>query len=316
MKRVLFIGPYSHHLSSRNLLACYRIVRWFCANVPGCELIQYEDYVKNGCHRNVDAIIYFYSSFYAKYDEIITFMKKHPNAKVYWLYNEYTLALNTSVAKYFYNRGYEVITNLVDGHSKEVTDTAKKLHILNMNVTAFRDEIAQRPFFDRSIELMYYGSYRPDRQEYMNEYYQNSIVSTSAKNVNRFKANGLSAKFVDKLVWGRNDSTLNKVKFSVYIEDKSMHLDKFQHLSDRFYECVSNGVVLFFDTNCRKNVRESGYNIEDYFFVSSKDELKTKMMEIEENLTIRDRYFSNVIEGIEEEKQELRTKFVDIFKNL
>jgi len=316
MKRILFIGPYSHHLSSRNLLACYRIVRWFCANVPGCELIQYEDYVKADCHKNVDAIIYFYSSFYAKYDEIITFMKKHPHAKTYWLYNEYTLALNSSVAKYFYSRGYEVITNLVDGHGTDVVNTAKKLHILNMNVTAFRDEIVKRPFGDRTIDLMYYGSYRPDRQEYMNEYYQNSIVSTSPKNIGRFKANGLSAKFVDKLVWGRNDSTLNRVKFSVYIEDKSMHLDKFSNLSDRFYECVSNGVVLFFDINCKKNVKASGYNIEEYFFVKNNAELKAKMKEIEMDLSIRDRYFSNVIEGIEMEKQNLRTEFSNVFKNV
>ncbi|CAB4141193.1 hypothetical protein UFOVP410_32 [uncultured Caudovirales phage] len=316
MKRILFIGPYSHHLNSRSSLACYRIVRWLCANVPGCELIQYEDYVKSDCHKNVDAIVYFYSSFYAKFDEIITFMKKHPHSKTYWLYNEYTLALNSSIAKYFYKRGYEVITNLMDGHSKDIVNSAKKINVINVNVTAFRDEIVKRPFHERDIDLMYYGSYRPDRQEYMNEYYQNAIVSTSSKNVKRFQANGLNAKFVDRLIWARKDSTLNKVKFSVYVEDKSMHLDKFSSLSDRFYECISNGVVLFFDINCKKNVSASGYNIEDYFFVSNKNELNQKMLEIESDLSIRDRYFDNVLSGIEAEKESLRQNFMNIFKEV
>jgi len=224
--------------------------------------------------------------------------------------------MNSSIAKYFYEKGYEVITNLNDGHGKDIVNTAKKINIINVNVTAFRDEIQKRPFSDRNIELLYYGSYRPDRQDYMNEYYQNALVSTSSKNVNRFKANGLSAKFIDTLVWGRNDSTLNRVKFSVYIEDKSMHLDKFQHLSDRFYECVSNGVVLFFDINCKKNVLYSGYNIEDYFFVSNKDDLYQKMKDIESDLSIRDRYFDNVIQTINKEKINLTTNFMNIFKNI
>ena len=315
LKRVLFIGPYSHHLSSKNLMACYRIVRWICNNVPGCELLQYEDYVKADCHRNIDAIVYFYSSYYAKFDEIITVMKKHPNAKLYWLYNEYALSLNSSIAKYFHKRGYEVITNLKDGHGKDVLTTSKKIHVLNMNVTAYRDEIDQKPFEVRPHELLYYGMFRPDRQQYINEYYQNAIVSTSAKNVTRFKMNGLSAKFVDKLVWGRNDSTLNRVKFSVYVEDKRIHQDRYSHLADRFYECVSNGVVLFFDRNCIKNVTMSGYNIEDYFFVSDKIELNDKMNEISINLTIRDRYFSNVVRDIEQEKQNLRQEFLSVFES-
>jgi hypothetical protein len=305
--KTLFIGPYCHHLGSRNSLACYRIVRWICTNVEGCEHIQYDDFSKIDCYRNVDNVVYFYSSFYAKFDELITFMKKQPNAKLFWLYNEYTLAMNSSIARFFKERSYDVITNLADGHSADIVNTAGKIHVINANVTAYRDEIVVRPFEERPYELMYYGTYRPDRQDYTNEYFEGAYVSTSPKNITRFKSNGLKdAIYVDRLVWGRNDSTLNKVKFSVYIEDKSMHEDKFSHLSDRFYECVSNGVVLFFDINCKKNVIQSGYNIEDFFYVSSRKELNEKMQEVSNNKELRERYFTNVYEQIEREKEQLR----------
>ena len=312
MKRVLFLGPYTHHLSSKNVVACYRIVRWLCSNIPGCELIQYEDYNKQDCYKNVDAIIYFYSAFHTNFDEIILFMQKHPNAKLYWLYNEHSLSLNSSILKFLKERSYEVITNLVDSHSKSIKDTSKKIHILNMNVTAFRDGIQKISFDDRPIRLIYYGSYKPERQIYLNEYFQNAVVSASSWNVNKFKINGLNAKFIDNLVWGSRDSTLNRCKYSVYVEDKALHDNKYNHLSDRFYECVSNGVILFFDKNCKKNISKSGYHIDDYFIISSKDELNEKMNEIDKNPSIRKRYFDNVINNIECEKNDLRENFIKI----
>jgi hypothetical protein len=312
-KKTLFIGPYCHHLGSRNSLACYRIVRWICTNVPGCEHIQYDDFTKVDCYRNVDNVVYFYSSFYAKFDELILFMKKQPQANLFWLYNEYTLAMNSSIARFFKERSYDVITNLADGHSADITNTAGKINVINTNVTAYRDEIKVRPFHERKHELMYYGTYRPDRQEYVNEYFRGAYVSTSPKNMSKFKSNGLKdVYFVDLLVWGRNDSTLNNVKFSVYIEDKSMHQDKFSHLSDRFYECVSNGVVLFFDINCKKNVSLSGYNIPEFFFVKNRQELDEKMKIVSEDDKLRQSYFDNVYEDIEREKEKLRQDILSI----
>jgi hypothetical protein len=160
---------------------------------------------------------------------------------------------------------------------------------------------------------MYYGTYRPDRQDYVNEYFEGAYVSTSPKNISKFKSNGLkNATYVDRLVWGRNDSTLNTVKFSVYIEDKSMHEDKFSHLSDRFYECVSNGVVLFFDVNCKKNVTQSGYNIPEFFFVNDRKDLNEKMAILTEDKALRESYFTNVYEDIEREKEQLRKDILSI----
>ena len=312
-KRTLFIGPYDHHLGSRNTLACYRIVRWICVNVPGCEHLQYEDYTRSDCHRNVDNVVYFYSSFYARFDEIMLVMKKQPQANLFWLYNEYTLAMNSSIAKFFKERTYQVITNLSDGHSADIVNTSDKINVINTNVTAYRDEIKVRPFHERKHELMYYGTYRPDRQDYVNEYFHDAYISTSTKNISSFKSNGLTkASFVDRLVWGRNDSTLNNVKFSVYIEDKSMHHDKFSHLSDRFYECISNGVVLFFDINCKKNVKQSGYDISDFFFVSNRKELDEKMKIVSEDDNLRQGYFDKLYEDIENEKDKLRKDILAI----
>lgn len=217
--------------------------------------------------------------------------------------------MNSSIARFFKERSYDVITNLTDGHSADIVNTAGKIHIINANVTAYRDEIVIKPFEDRPYELLYYGTYRPDRQDYINEYFTGAYVSTSPKNISRFKSTGLKdAIYVDRLVWGRNNSTLNNVKFSVYVEDKSLHENKFSHLADRFYECISNGVVLFFDINCKKNVIQSGYNIEEFFFISSRKELEEKMREIETNKELRERYFTNVHAQIEKEKEQLRNE--------
>lgn len=310
----LFIGPYSHHLNSRSSLACWRIVRWICTNLENCEFLQYEDFMRNDCHRNIKNIIYFYSSFYAKFDELILLMKKHPNSNLFWLYNEYSLALNSSIFKFFKERSYEIITNIAEGKEKSAeSKNAKKIHILNTNITAYRDEIIPYKWEDKKYDLIYYGSYKPGRQDYVNEYFQDQWISTSPKNKNFFKKDGLKGFFINRLIWGRNNSTLNNFKFSVYIEDKHTHEGGYNHLSDRFYECISNGVVLFFDENTKRNVELSEYDIDSYFFVSSRNDLQMKMKEINNNKKLRDDYFLKIKNKIEEEKEELRNSLRNIF---
>lgn len=329
--KTLFIGPYAHNLGSHNSLACWRIVRWICRNVEDCEFIQYGDLSNKDAYKNVKNVIYFYSSFYAKFDEIIVLMEKNPQANLYWLYNEYTLALNSSIMRYFKRRGYSVITNLMEGCAKDITQTAKKINTINTNITAYRDDVYKRPWDKKPFDLIYYGSYRPNRNKYVNEYFQDAYISTTEKNEKLFRASGLKDNtYIGVIRWvnknlakhyiiknniifpKKNTTSLDMYKFSVYIEDEAIHQNKFNNLSDRFYECISHGVILFFDENCRYNISQSKYNIPDYFFVSNKSDLSKKMKEIDNDQSAREEYFDNIKKIINTEKKEFREQIRNI----
>lgn len=329
--KTLFVGPYAHNLGSHNSLACWRIVRWIIRNVEGCEFVQYGDFSNKDCYRNVSNIVYFYSSFYAKFDEIINLMQKHPRANLYWLYNEYTLSLNSSVSNYFKSRGFSVITNLMQGCSKDITESAQKIHKINTNVTAYRDDVYNRSWDKKPFDLVYYGSYRPNRNKYVNEYFSDAYISTTEKNERLFISSGLeSNEYIGVLRWVNTDlskyynvkngiitprknmTSLDMYKFSVYIEDEAIHQDKFNNLSDRFYECLSHGVVLFFDENCRYNVSQSKYKIPDYFFVSDKKQLTKKMKELNSDQSSRTKYFSIMKKIVDTEKEEFKKEIRSI----
>lgn len=242
-------------------------------------------------------------------------MERYPNSKVCWFSNESTLHLNSSIRKYFHKRGFDFITNLHDGYSKE-TQEAKNIHVVNVNVTAYKDNIALREFNDREYDLIYYGSFKSDRIEYIQKYFSDALISTSSKNVMHYKASGLAkSKYIHPLVFGKNDSTLNRCKFSVYIENLNVHGSKFCFMSDRFYECISNGVVLFFDKNCEQTVLQSGYNIDNFFFVDSRDELNEKMKHISNDKALRDSYLKNVLSQIKDEQNSLRENFQNVLSS-
>lgn len=325
----IFIGPYAHDIGAHNSLACWRIVRWICGNVEDCDFVQYGDIPNLASHYNIKNIVYFYSSFYAKFDQIINLMQSNSRANLYWLYNEYTLALNSSIFRFFKEREFSVITNLMQGCPKDITLSAKKIYTINTNITAYRDNVYDRPWNKRPFDLIYYGSYRPNRNKYVVKYFSDAYISTTEKNERLFKTAGLvNNQYIGVLRWIHEDlfikrnislnkptknlSSLDMYKFSVYIEDEGIHQDRYNNLSDRFYECISHGVVLFFDRNCQYNISQSKYNIPDYFFVSNKDELKGKMREMDKDESGRKEYFSNIKSIVKSEKNDFRKEIKTI----
>ena len=141
---------------------------------------------------------------------------------------------------------------------------------LNLNALMFSEpyQVEKRRGF------VYYGTFRPDRLDYLKRYFTGEFfVSTSKKNIKRFQHEGCSAKWIDKLKWRGARGNLSQFRYSIYVEDAYTH-KHFNNLANRFFECVSNRVVLFFDRSCKGTVELSGISVDDIFFVESFDEMK------------------------------------------
>lgn len=105
--------------------------------------------------------------------------------------------------------------------------------------------------------VVYYGRMREDRVCALAKYCSHlDFISTSAKNIKKWKAAGISAKFTDSLSWEHGRETLNAFRYSLYAEDTYTNA-VFNNLANRWYEAgVCNAVVLF-DRACLNTISRS-----------------------------------------------------------
>lgn len=103
-------------------------------------------------------------------------------------------------------------------------------------------------------------------------------MSSSKKNFKEYKHIGCNPKYIEKLKWQNNKETLNNFKYSLYIEDKFTHTT-YNHLANRFYECLFCNVLQFFDINCKNTIEKSGIIFDNYFYVSNYNQLIEKINE-------------------------------------
>ena len=69
---------------------------------------------------------------------------------------------------------------------------------------------------------------------------------------------------------------LRDYKYSIYFEDAHTH-DNYAFMANRFYECVMNNTLLFYDARCKLVIERSGYNIDSFQIIKDGDELKEKI---------------------------------------
>lgn len=309
--RHLAISAFPTASDSTSNMAWARIIRWMELHVPGFRLFRWCDFLKYDYHPCVKTITYPYSGKGIPADDITAIMKKYPNAKKIWLYNEKDLSLDSCVKRVYEETGFEIITNIQDRNNK-IEQSANKIHLLNMNLTAFREEVIPIPFEERKYDLIYWGTWRPGRADYMKEYLKDCYVSTSPANVSSFKMFCENITFIDKLAWGRTQGTLSNFRFTVYIEDVQTH-ELFNHMSDRFYEAMSYDVIQFIDINVKNNVIKSGYDIDPWFFVSNRNELEEKMAYAKQNPVEIMEKQSKLKSIILSEIEDLKFKFREIY---
>ena len=231
------------------------------------------DHLRECWNRNFEHIIVSYGTFYADIIPFLRWMEDRKDlSKFYFLSNEYNLSPNSSFHKFLKENSFDVIANHVESGTNVKGYSA--FHTLNLNLLLFkgRNELTEKKY-----DLIYWGRYRPNREVYFKKYFnRDMMLSTSQKNLRKFREIGCDAIGINKLKWDKNAETLNLFKYTLYIEDLKTH-DHYSHLANRFYEALQCNVLMFFDVNAKKTTQLAGLDVDDFYFVNGAKEFKQKM---------------------------------------
>ena len=135
--------------------------------------------------------------------------------------------------------------------------------------------LEQIDFKNKVQGLMYYGSYRKDREPYFKRYFEDAPypvhISTNGKAIEKFKA--LAPNMTRHGSW-KSMKDLSKFAATVYIEDEHIHTH-YNSPANRFYECLSAGVAMFFDESTSNTMKTAFPGKGDYLFpvVSSSEDV-------------------------------------------
>lgn len=248
-------------------------------SVLNADLIVTDKEYKDAINKKYDVIIVSYGTFYSPYDSIVRILRNNLSARKIWITNEYNLQVFAQIAAY----NHEIIGNF----ERQVFKSKKtsKFYSVNLNLLMAHES---NEISEKTHDIVYYGTYRPNRERYFKEYFKERKIclSTSTKNMKKFSAIGCEPIYVRKLSWQPRKETLNNFRTSLYIEDEATH-ENFNNLANRWYEAGFCNNVVLFDRNCRNTVRKSeiGYfesTVKDYY-VSSFEEMVEKQREINSN---------------------------------
>jgi len=234
------------------------------------ELLLSDEHYHKARAKKWDAFILSYASFYSPFKSIYKLMEENPDATRFFVANEYQLNLIAG-----YNPHY-VLTNFERSHLKYSIDTQR--FNLNLLLAQPPNDIASEKY-PKKYDCVYYGTYRPDRAKYFKEYLQYPIyLSTSTKNMKKFKHVGCNPRWLGKFDWTKGAETLNLFKYSLYIEDEYTH-NVYNYLANRYYEACFCNNVMFFDINCKNTVEKSeiAYHFDPFYYVNSHKELLDKI---------------------------------------
>ena len=215
-----------------------------------------------------DVILICYASFYADVKMMQRVIENQKKLRLGWITNEYNLGMNSSFVKatQFFIRNFTLPTSAPQD--------------LYVNLNALKADKRRVPM-EKKFPAIYYGTFRPGRVDYFKKYLQKGmVISTSPKNLIKYRDAGCDCKYIGKLNWTRGKETLNLFSASLYIEDKKSHtMDCF--LADRFYESLYCNTAMFFDSSCKAAIeRNPDYHIDDFWVVNSHRELMEKAKEI------------------------------------
>jgi hypothetical protein len=264
------------------------------------DLISHQSQIDNVKNNEYDNIICAYGSPYMKYNAYLEILDNNPNAKMYWLVNDHDVEDNILLRKWLIknNRPYHMICNNPRSgyrgwilrksmNGKTLNDWIDEWHNINLNTLIFNEDLFYKTYEcnTRENNLIYYGTFRKHRIKDMLDYNGvNYHISTSKKNQIKFANAGVNANFIEKLMWSDKPFDmfepvglrLRDYKYSLYLEDDHTH-SNYAFMANRFYECVMNNTILFFDHRCQLVIERSGYAIDPFLMVKNADELNEKM---------------------------------------
>lgn len=199
--------------------------------------------------------------------------------RVIWIQNDYTIVPPKVVSmaqspfrKAFVDRHLEQKSPLdywttvrrmsVPGVTSDFHHIGAGSKYLNWNALTYVP-IEPIPFHARVMKdwMIYYGSFRKQRQDAFDRYFNGSpvniaISSPSKKFQDNYKALGIlhDDKAVDL------HGYLAEFGMGLYIEDKKSH-EEFHSPANRFYEMLSVGLPIVFQPESESMLREAGYDI-------------------------------------------------------
>ena len=276
------------------------------ADFLDADLISIETEIPRTMEKTYDAIICMYASGYMMYKKYLKILTKNKNARIFWCVNEYALPDNILLRNFVkeHQIGYGMIANLERESYKQsllnlviaehkLNTWIEDWHMLNLNALIFDvtyiRSVEPTLFGEGKEDCLYYSTYRPDRLNDLLDYNSGDYaISTSKKNRIKFEEANIKARFTDKLDWTKGYETLFQFKYSIYLEDTHTHTH-FNHMANRFYECLMLDVLLFFDYRCDLVISRSGYNVDEFMIVKNGDDLNEKMKIIDEDQSLYDR---------------------------
>lgn len=231
-----------------------------------CDLYNGES-IRQCISRDYDVIIKSYALFYENHDDERRVVENNPQARLFWLTNEYDIDIGGTWRKFAKEgRPIDVIANFVKEHK-----FSRKHYFVNMNSLFYQD----KKIPTKKYNVCYFGTYRKNRAKYFKKYFNDKgfMLSTTLKNAKKFSSIGCKFTPLDKFVWSaRNYDTLGYFRYSLYIEDIVTHT-MFNNLADRFYEALSNHTVTLFDKSCINTLRKSEIDGWEDFLIDSSAEM-------------------------------------------
>ena len=204
-------------------------------------------------NKEYDVFIFGFAGRNSEIEKQIEFINKNNKFKLFWLVGEYEQ--NDYPALFYICKRNKIKYNLIKNYNKtEKRELIDNQYELNLNLL-----IARQPnqLITKKYNCIYYGRWREDRADYFKKYIQGGLyLSTSTKNMKKFKHEGCNPKYLDTISWSDRKETLNLFRYSLYIEDKYTH-KVFNNLANRWYEAGFCNVVVFFDVNCLNTIGKS-----------------------------------------------------------
>ena len=266
----------------------------------GYELVTHMSQIPAALQKQWDHIVCCYASPYMKYKAYMDIIDANPNAKLWFLVNDYDLEDNVLLRNVVkkYHKKYNVICNTERSgyrhwilgknlEEKKLNDWIEEWHVANLNSLIFSTN-KQQQNLDIKKNCIYFGTPRKHRYKDMAAFngIENYHISSSAKNQLKYTNAGIQATtYLDKLDWTIGNETLTQYKYSIYFEDVHTH-DIYSGLANRFYECLMCDVILFFDSKCQKTITKAidhGYKINDFLIVKDANEINQRMQEMDSN---------------------------------
>lgn len=261
-------------------------------------------------NKEYDVFIFGFAGRNSEIEKQIEFINKSKKFKLFWLVGEYEQ--NDYPALFYICKRNIIKYNLIKNYNKtEKRELIDNQYELNLNLI-----IAKQPnqLITKKYDCIYYGRWREDRADYFKKYIQGGLyLSTSTKNMKKFKHEGCNPKYLDTISWADRKETLNLFKYSLYIEDKYTH-NVFNNLANRWYEAGFCNVVMFFDVNCWNTIRKSEIA---YYEEQIKDYIVTDYKSLQEKIEYCNQDFAKhlaIQKGWRMQELQLRSDMINELK--